>query len=193
MLLLVLKLCTKLMRCLQVEEDIRYLKHIPRNSLPLRASTHVSAASYNAARSSVILYFFFSFLDTKYIAAAPAYFAVSFSVKLKLPAIKREVYKIKQSKNNTLLLSIRTDSRNIYRLSRLWKFSTKTNKSNQLKYCIQVQLFFFFFQIDNKQCSIILHDFFPKDISWRLLMQTHGKSSMTMLEENSPVCQKHKQ
>lgn len=162
MLLLVLKLCTKLMRCLQVEEDIRYLKHIPRNSLPLRASTHVSAASYNAARSSVILYFFFSFLDTKYIAAAPAYFAVSFSVKLKLPAIKREVYKIKKSKNNTLLLSIRTDSRNIYRLSRLWKFSTKTNKSNQLKYCIQVQLFFSFSKLTINNAVLSYMIFFLK-------------------------------
>lgn len=33
-----------------------------------------------------MLYFFFRFLDTKYIAAAPAYLTVIFSVKLKLPA-----------------------------------------------------------------------------------------------------------
>lgn len=59
---------------------------IPRNSRPFKASTHVSAASYKAARSSVMLYFFFNFLDTKYIAAAPAYFTVNFSVKLKFPA-----------------------------------------------------------------------------------------------------------
>jgi hypothetical protein len=66
---------------------------IPRNSRPFRASTHVSAASYRAARSSVMLYFFFNFFDTKYIAAAPAYLTVIFSVKLKLPAFTGEVYK----------------------------------------------------------------------------------------------------
>lgn len=61
----------------------------PRNSRPFKASTHVSAASYSAARSSVMLCFFFSFLDTKYMAAAPAYFAVILSMKLKLPAVTR--------------------------------------------------------------------------------------------------------
>lgn len=61
--------------------------NIPRKFLPLRASTHVSAASYRAARSSVMLYFFFKFLDTKYMAAAPAYFTVNLSVKLKFPAL----------------------------------------------------------------------------------------------------------
>jgi len=74
------------------------LECIPRNSRPFRASTHVSAASYSAARSSVMLYFFFSFLDTKYIAAAPAYFTVIFSVKLKLPTIiayKNHDYQLK--------------------------------------------------------------------------------------------------
>ena len=67
-----------------------HIEDIPRKFWPFRASTHVSAASYKAARSSVMLYFFFRFLDTKYIAAAPAYFTVIFSVKLKLPALRRE-------------------------------------------------------------------------------------------------------
>jgi hypothetical protein len=40
-----------------------------------------------------MLYFFFNFFDTKYIAAAPAYLTVIFSVKLKLPAFTGEVYK----------------------------------------------------------------------------------------------------
>jgi hypothetical protein len=39
-----------------------------------------------------MLYFFFKFLDTKYIAAAPAYLTVILSVKLKLPAFTGEVY-----------------------------------------------------------------------------------------------------
>lgn len=59
--------------------------YIPRYCLPFNASTHVSAASYKALRSSVMLCRFFSFFDTKYIAAAPLYFAKSLSVKLKLP------------------------------------------------------------------------------------------------------------
>lgn len=53
---------------------------IPRKFLPFRASVHVLAASYNEARSSVMLYFFLSFLATKYIAAAPAYFTANRSV-----------------------------------------------------------------------------------------------------------------
>lgn len=65
------------------------INKIPRKSLPSRASTHVLAASYNEARSSVILYFFFSFFDTMYMAAAPAYFTANLSVKLKLPASQR--------------------------------------------------------------------------------------------------------
>lgn len=35
-----------------------------------------------------MLYFFFSFFDTMYMAAAPAYFTANFSVRLKLPAWK---------------------------------------------------------------------------------------------------------
>lgn len=63
-------------------------KDQPRKSLPSRAIVHVSAASYKDARSSVMLYFFFSFFDTMYMAAAPAYFTANFSVRLKLPAWK---------------------------------------------------------------------------------------------------------
>lgn len=32
-----------------------------------------------------MLYFFFSFLDTMYMIAAPAYFAVNLSIRLKFP------------------------------------------------------------------------------------------------------------
>lgn len=81
---------------------------IPRKSLPFSAFTHVSAASYRAARSSVMLYFFFRFFDTKYIAAAPAYFTVIFSVKLKLPAVMEPnlripITKLKQNANLILV------------------------------------------------------------------------------------------
>jgi hypothetical protein len=59
---------------------------LPKKSLPLRASVQVLAASYKAALSSVMLYFFLSFFDTIYIAAAPAYLTTSFCPKLKFPA-----------------------------------------------------------------------------------------------------------
>ena len=67
-------------------------RNLPRKSLPSSALVHVSAASYKAARSSVILYFFFNFLETKYITAAPAYFAVSLCAKEKLPTILEALY-----------------------------------------------------------------------------------------------------
>lgn len=37
-----------------------------------------------------MLYFFFNFFETKYIATAPAYFAVILSVKLKFPAASQQ-------------------------------------------------------------------------------------------------------
>ena len=67
------------------KRTVNTTEYIPRESCPSKASAHVSAASYNAARSSVILYFFFHFFDMKYIAAAPAYSTVVFSAKPKLP------------------------------------------------------------------------------------------------------------
>lgn len=66
---------------------LKFEAQVPRKSLPSSAVVHVCAASYNATRSSVMLYFFFSFLDTMYMIAAPAYFTVNRSVMLKFPAI----------------------------------------------------------------------------------------------------------
>lgn len=67
-------------------------RNLPRKSLPLSAFVHVSAASYKAARSSVILCLSFNLLETQYITAAPAYFAVSLCAKEKLPTILEASY-----------------------------------------------------------------------------------------------------